>query len=370
VAKEKAETPGDELEYQLFQALKQAQNAPLLGARDLPVMGGLDRQGTFTDPQENVLVRATEILVGSAQVFTYGNSVVMQRGEPTTSEVSLAALRSGTEIETSARGILANLFICQHGERQFPPPKWFLEVLLHAQPVLAALPRIQLYVRRPILSKDFALLTPGWHPESGVLVHGPAVELIMSESPDPDLSAIDRLPHHLHNLLGEFCFRTEADLVNAVAMLITGLLMNHFLTQPKALFPVDGNQPSLGKTLLLRVTGIILDGADPRLVPFSEDEEEQHKRICASVRNPHLSVLIIDNAKTAVGKEVKSPVIKSMSMAPEISLRILGKSENFTRPNDLLWTFSMNNSRFCIDLIARSCPIRLYYCPFAESRAT
>jgi hypothetical protein len=39
----------------------------------------------------------------------------------------------------------------------------------------------------------------------------------------------------------------------------------------------------------------------------------------------------------------------------------LGRSENFNRPNDFLWAFTMNNSRFCHDLITRSCPIQLFY---------
>ena len=48
-------------------------------------------------------------------------------------------------------------------------------------------------------------------------------------------------------------------------------------------------------------------------------------------------------------------------MAPEISLRILGQSANYTRPNDLLWMLTMNNTKASADLVSRSVPIRFHY---------
>jgi hypothetical protein len=354
-------TPGAVLEQQLVQALHDAERALLPGCRDLAILCGLSRQGDFVVPQENVLVQAGDILVRNAQVYTYANSVVMQRGEATAPDVSLVPLRRDMRVEAYGRGLLANLLVCQNGENQFPPPKWFLEVLLHAEPVLARLPRIRHQARRPIFDSDFVLRGPGWHPDAGLLVLGPAVEPILDNTPDTNLPVIERLPPHLHKLLGEFCFCSDADAANAIAMMLTGLLANHFVTEQKAIFPIDGNQPNLGKTWLLRVAGIVLDGIDPRLVVFTTDEEELYKRICANGQDLQQSLLIFDNAKTAIGKEIKSPVIESMSMARELSLRILGKSGNFTRLNDLLWAFTMNNSRFCHDLITRSCPIQLFY---------
>jgi hypothetical protein len=142
----------------------------------------------------------------------------------------------------------------------------------------------------------------------------------MADEPNMEVAAVERLPEHLRILLAGFCFCSDADLANTVAMLLTGLLVNHFSQDPKALFPVDGNQSNLGKTWLVRAVGIVLDGIDPRLIPFTEDDEEVYKRICARAREGSQSLLIFDNAKTAVGKEIKSAVIESMSMAPELSL--------------------------------------------------
>jgi hypothetical protein len=48
-------------------------------------------------------------------------------------------------------------------------------------------------------------------------------------------------------------------------------------------------------------------------------------------------------------------------MAPEISLRILGRSANYTRPNDVQWIITMNDTRTSPDLVSRSLPIQLSY---------
>jgi hypothetical protein len=69
-------------------------------------------------------------------------------------------------------------------------------------------------------------------------------------------------------------------------------------------------------------------------------------------------VLIIDNAKTPAGTPIQSPVIEANSTAPRITLRILGKSENFSRPNDFLWLLTMNNTSGGPDLVSRGIPIR------------
>jgi len=48
-------------------------------------------------------------------------------------------------------------------------------------------------------------------------------------------------------------------------------------------------------------------------------------------------------------------------MAPEIALRILGTSDNFVRPNDVIWALSMNQTRVSPDLLSRGLPVRLAY---------
>jgi len=61
-------------------------------------------------------------------------------------------------------------------------------------------------------------------------------------------------------------------------------------------------------------------------------------------------------------------VIEANSMAPEIALRILGVSENFVRPNDVIWGLTMNQTKVSPDLMSRGLPIRLAYDGPPESR--
>jgi hypothetical protein len=244
---------------------------------------------------------------------------------------------------------------------QFQPPACFVAALLASDPLREVLPRIRRYAARPVFGPDFRLLGPGWHPGPGVLVHGPRIEPAPWPRPEPSAAPLDRLAPRLRELLSGFCFRSHADLVNAVAALVTALLLDRFVERPKPLVLVDGNQPGLGKTLLARVLGILLDGIEPRLIHFTMDEEELSKRICANLRDGHPSVVAIDNAKVRSGSEVSSPFLEANSMAPRISLRILGQSTTLTRDNDLLWVLTMNSIKASPDLVSRGLPIRLYF---------
>jgi hypothetical protein len=70
---------------------------------------------------------------------------------------------------------------------------------------------------------------------------------------------------------------------------------------------------------------------------------------------------VIDNAKVAAGTVVSSAVLESITTSPEVSLRILGRSANYTRPNDILWFLTMNDTRTSRDIASRGLPIRLYH---------
>jgi hypothetical protein len=361
VAKKVKKTRGGELAEQFTQALHAVEQVPLPGARDLPILYGIDRRGDFTEPQENVLIKAAEILVQSKRVYKHGDSIVMEVEEADGTGASLVALRIGADVENGARGFLANLFVCEYKGKQFPPPGWFVAVLLRADTVLQMLPEIKWYAKRPVFDANFQLRGPGWHPDAGILVHGPEIEPVVQEAGEVGGPALERLPHHLHTLLRGFCFRSDADIANTVGMMLTAVLVHSFIECGKATIIVDGNQPSLGKTWLVRCVGIVSDGVEPRMIHFTQDDEELAKRICATLREGRQSILLIDNAKVPGGNALNSPTIEANSMAPEISLRILKESRNYNRPNDLLWCMTMNNTRTTSDQVERSLPIRMYY---------
>ncbi len=352
---------GQALAARLRDACACAAHAPRAGARDLPVLAGITPKSVFIEPLENVSARATEILVASGRVYAFGQSVVIELLDG--DRRRLLALSQGGHVERFAAAVIANLFVCESAAPdrdpvQFAPQPMFVQVLLNSEAFRAALPPIRRYVTRPLFDDDFNLLPPGYHPSQGVLVHGPAIEPILSDDPRPGSPAIDRLPHHLHTLLAGFCFTGDADLANAVAFLLTVMLVDRFVAVGKPIALIDGNQPGLGKTLLGRVIGILMDGVDPAVIGFTTDDEELGKKVCATLRQGQ-SLVLIDNAKVRGGDRVDSRFIEANSMAPRIALRILGQSANFERPNDVIWALTMNDTKASPDLVSRGVPIRL-----------
>ncbi len=363
----KSPTTGDQLAEQLMQAIRDAQHAPLLGARDLPILRGLSPYGTFSEPQENVLVRAIGLLRATGRVYAYGNSVVFDTTIAGQGRC-LLPLRNGTTIEPTAKRLLSNVMVCADGDEQFPPPDWFVSMLLLAEPLLDHLPRIQTYMRRPAFDANFNLCGPGFHSSEGILVHGPEIEPVIFVPADPNLSAVQRLPIHLRTFLGGFCFRSDADLANTIAILITGLLVNHFIKYGKPIVLIDGNQPDVGKSLLVQAIGVLFDDSVPPDIRYTSDDEELAKLICAALREAATSILHIDNAKNASSVGISSPTIESQSLAPEICLRILGHSSMLRRPNDLIWCITMNKTKACGDIVSRDVPVQLFYDGRTEDR--
>jgi hypothetical protein len=180
--------------------------------------------------------------------------------------------------------------------------------------------------------------------------------------PEPTLFTealgIHRLPPHLKQLLSGFCFASNADLANAVGMMLTGMLMSHHTETLHPLGLLDGNQPGVGKTMLARTLGMLLDGKDPQLINYTPNDEELSKRLLATLRDGNPSVVVIDNAKVRAGSVVSSSVLEANSVAPEIALRILGVSRNYVRPNTVLWFLTMNDTKVSPDLVSRCVPIR------------
>ena len=280
----------------------------------------------------------------------------------------LLPLRTGTEVHGYAKSQLANIFLVENAGRQFPIPDWFAQQLLRCEKAPEMLPTIITYAQRPVFDDDFRLCVSGWHPESGILVHGPDIEPYLEDCQLDAELPIDRLPPCLRCLLKGFCFTEPADVANTIGMLLTGLLSNHFVQVQKALCIVDGNQPGTGKTLLVQLIGTILDGQEPNRITFSSNDEELAKQICATLRGRSQSLLLFDNAKTRKGSELSSPTIESNATAPWISFRILGFSLNFERKNDILWFLTMNNTQANQDMISRSCSVRLAFVGKPEER--
>jgi hypothetical protein len=344
----------------LEEALEAVAAAPLPGSRDLHEVTGV-KPGGFVTSQENTLVEVSTFLSDSRRVFTMSGSIYFETLWKN-GDRELVPLTEGGTVVGGAEFQLANLMVCAAAEKgEFSVPRWFADLLLRSEPLRDRLPVITTYARRPVFDKDLVFRNPGWHPSVGVLVHGPAVEPRPWQPPAPGLAAIDRLPPRLKGLLRGFCFKSDADLANFVGFLLTALLVGRYVETGKPIALVNGNQPGVGKTLLARVVGVLADGADPPLLPFTPVEEELRKTIGAYLRAGNGSVIGLDNAKVAAGGKVDSSALESLVSGSELARRILGKSELVRRPNDLVWMLTMNDTKASDDLVRRGLPVCLEY---------
>jgi len=356
---------GVHLHARFQQGLREAERAARPGARNLLKLRGITPNCHYSQPLENVLIEARELLVNSQKVYIYHNDVVM---EVESEDVRcLVSLTTGHRIEPIAPSLLANLVLCAYAspsnsqEVQFAPPHQFVATLLNSSQVRDHLPRIKTYARLPVFDDGFQLRGPGWHPDIGLLVHGPDVEVIPPVNQSGAGPARDRLPPRLRELLSDFCLTSDADVANVIGVLLTAILMPHFMNTGKPIILLDANQPGTGKTLLAICIGLILDGRSPRVTSYSSDDEELGKRVCAVLRDNHQSQVIIDNAKAPGGTAISSAFLEANSTALVISLRILGQSSTFERPNDLLWFLTMNGTLASPDIVSRCLPIQFLY---------
>ena len=169
-------------------------------------------------------------------------------------------------------------------------------------------------------------------------------------------AAMARLPPRLRGLLEEFSWRSEADLVNAVSVLLTGLLINHFIDDPHPMVIVNANQPGVGKTVLIQAIGRVLDGIEPSRISFNKDEELE-KRLGSAVRKRDGGILFLDNVRT----RIESAVLEQNVLSPMLSFRLLGQSALIECPNSYLWAITSNGASGSSDLVRRGLPIRLQH---------
>lgn len=317
-------------------------------------------KGAVFGSRAQPLSQIRKILVDSGQVYVYDGNVVMAKTSSHDGKY-LVPIMVGDRLLRPATSHLSALFHCGVGRKDdtitYQVPSNIASEVLNNVTTRDELPRIKCYRRIPTFNQHFQLYGPGYAAQDEMLVHGENIVPIMVVPPVAD-RAINRLPSGLKTSLQDFCFDSDADLVNAVAMLLTGVLVNHFIESPKPIFVVSGNQRGLGKTLFSNTAGLILDGKTPPLIHHTDDEDEFGKRLGAKIKpGAPFSVLFFDNRKSAIG----GGLLESLALASRVSVRLLGHNEDIGRPNDFIWLFTANNARATPDAVDRATLIRMRY---------
>jgi hypothetical protein len=349
-------TRGEQLCDDLFQTLRELRVDP---TGDGPTLvQGVTSRGELIDGQTmgGFVHDAGEALSGSGRVYFMDGSLMYEVGHE--GDRWLVQIATASHVETCAPALLANVIAAttqsQRGETQCTVPTKLVHALLLNELFRSSLPSVREYARRPLYDADFVLRGPGWHPECHMLIHGADIAPAPVIPPAQPQTPLDRLPPLLRALLQDFCWAANADLVNALGMLLTGVLVNHFVDEPHPVGLLDGNQPDLGKTLFVRVLGLILDGAQPAPIRYTGDEELE-KKVCARLLTTSSSVLLMDNVRG----QINSPLLEQNVLAPLVVLRILRFSREVRRRNLFLWFITSNGTETTPDFLSRSVPILL-----------
>jgi hypothetical protein len=351
-------SPGQQLASSFYTNLKAVRTNAF--SSSISVIHDVTHDGKLINDlsMDDFAIRVIEILQASGRVFHMEGCWYFEKHHK--DDRSLILIASANRVDPSAPAYLGNLVVAavesREGIIQSLLPSKLIGAALFQDCSRSRLPEVREYARHAVFDDEFELRGPGYHPEKGILVHGldiSPVELSAAFAKGPPL---ERLPYHLRALLREFCWAGEADMVNALALLLTGLLLNRFVEQPHPPGLFDGNQPGVGKTIFCEALGILLDGVFPARIELSGGEELA-KKIGASLRESKSSLLFFDNIRG----QIESALLEQSVLSPVLSFRLLGHSANITRPNTYLWVVTSNCTSATPDLVDRALPIRLAY---------
>ena len=354
-------SPGQILASMLSDALHAFQIGPVVGDHTRQIIWGVSPDGSFVDGQtlDNFLAQAGHILAECGRLYKFGNTIAFETDAP--GDQWLETLAAQYRALPNAAAILANLVGVgrqnNEGFIQSLVPSNLIGAILADESVWQHLPEIKHFAQRPTFDLDFNLCHPGWNASAGILVRGAdVIPTFHTPTCAPDAKAIDRFPPYLRGLFREFAWRSDADAVNALALLMTGILINHFIDDPHPGGIVDANQAGIGKTLLVQSVGRVLDGAEAPRISLVRDEELE-KRLCAQLRSSRTSLYFLDNVRS----RIESMVLEQNMLSPLLSFRVLGRSATIERPNTFIWVVTSNMTAGTPDFIRRCVPIRLFF---------
>ena len=203
----------------------------------------------------------------------------------------------------------------------------------------------------PVYGPNGELVTQdGYQPETSWYIH-PAVALNV---PPPNSDLVDRAREVLvDELLYDFPFVSQADRAAAVAAVVEPFA-RLMISGPTPLKLIESPSPGSGKTLLARIISIPAVGDGLALMSEVRQEDEQRKRITATLLSGARMVLL-DNVRSKLDSAAYSAVLTSETWSD----RELGSSRTLTLPNHACWLATANNPEVSLEIGRRSVDIRL-----------
>jgi len=292
-------------------------------------------------PVATTMEEITSRLAASNCCYTRANQLVVVNGE------SISPILSPAELTGLLNQYVELFFITKDGGEFRPLPTTYANTWLNNVHQRNRLPAIKLFSHNPVYTEDWRLINPGYDPQSCFYYAGPAVEPLEGTK-------------YLDTLLSEFCFASPSDRTNFIGILLTSLLMSHFIgSKPAVMF--NGNQSSIGKSTLAQTIALIRDGTSAGTVSYNENDEEFEKRLGTAVKSG-ATTIIIDNAKTKTRKsKIDSACLERSITDPILSYRLLGHSAEIRAENSHIFCITANAPDVSPDLVTRSVVINLHY---------
>lgn len=224
-------------------------------------------------------------------------------------------------------------------------PSPLIAPFLSSPLVASQFPALREYTRAPVFDDQWNFVsTPGYH-MGGIYYDGPEIA-------PADGTAL------LEKTLADFCWKSAADKINFIGILITALTMNHWIGRhPLVVF--SSNKPGAGKSLLGRLLAVLIEGKNPVTLSFNANDEELEKNLAARI-DAGDRIVIIDNArKPHRVSEISSMVLERSISDARLAFRRLGTNSSISRDNDVAFCLTMNHAELGKDLRRRSLPVNL-----------
>jgi len=294
-----------------------------------------------TTPVRVIMQQITNCLVSAKNCFIRCDQLVTIHRE------KISSILSPQELAGLLNQHVEFYYIEEKKSEYKPLASTYASTWLNQRVERERMPEIKLFTRNPAFTADWRLLQPGYDNASRIYYAGPVIKPLEGTK-------------HLNELLQDFCFKSTADRTNYIGMLLTAVLIFHFIgAKPAAIF--NGNQPGLGKTILAQIIAILRDGSPTETASYNSNDEEFEKRLGSIVRSG-FTTIIIDNAK-AHGRQVwiESACLERSITDSIISFRLLGHSVSIRVENSHIFCITSNTPNVSPDLISRSVVINLQY---------
>jgi hypothetical protein len=213
------------------------------------------------------------------------------------------------------------------------------------------MPVARAIVTTPMVAKNGTVIAGVGLDRSTSLVYRIEPRLLSCIPRDEELTE-EHVSKALHFLIDDWLVDVNTDVTGKLLILMRALqkIERVLLSQRPAWFVTAGKAGS-GKTTVIAITTMAVDGRPASAAAWSENEEERRKALFAYQRQG-ISEINWDNIQR--GAQISSSAIEKSLTILENSDRVLGESRNETLSADALQTFTGNNIGPKGDMVSRS----------------